>query len=95
MFHKLKGAWSWEMVVARVQEPCAECLALDRLCRKGCFAQDTRAIAILFVLGTSCVLFFADVGENGFSHHSVGSQNPEVLNAAKTRQQKTTADLQA
>lgn len=53
------------------QEPHAACLALDRLCRKGCFALDTRAVAIIFFLDTNCMLFFADIGENGFSHCSV------------------------
>ena len=53
------------------QEPRAAPLTPDRLCRKGCFAQDTRATAIVFFLGTNCMLFFAGRGENGFGHRSL------------------------
>lgn len=78
------------------QEPHAEYLALDKLCKKGWFLPRTQGLLQLyFFSGYKRYSFLCGYREKWLWPLFSDSQNPEVLNAGKARQQKTTADLQA
>lgn len=73
----------------------AQHLPLDGPCRKEWLAQDTRAPEIVIFSQTPTTCFSLQIWGKWLWSPFSGSQNPEVLNAGRTRQQNMTADLQA